>query len=274
MKIIIYTIFALTSVGCYQNNLKQISEEELIKRIVSQKMPAPEKLSFYNSYGNEISFDSVKSLESTNLYFEDFYVNSNNEIVRLVIRPKTDKDDILISKINKELDLGPRLNKVKIDCADKANILQKLHDRDQEMRMGDAKINPQIDHENLEIVVSFIEQCGIPTLKEVNEEQMMGLWAVLQHAHPRYQSKYIPLLEKSAEKGDLKWSAIALMKDRSLMSEGKPQIYGSQISNGELYNLFEPEYVDQRRAELGMEPIGIYLQNFGIKFNIEQKKKQ
>ena len=74
-------------------------------------------------------------------------------------------------------------------------------------------------------------------------------------------------------KGDIKWSVIALMKDRALMYEGKPQIYGSQVSNGELHELFEPEYVNQRRAKIGMEPIEEYLQRFELEFNIEQKIK-
>jgi len=130
-----------------------------------------------------------------------------------------------------------------------------------------------IDHENIEIVVSYLETCGMPTLAEVNEQQMAGIWVVLQHAHPEYQRKYIPLLEESARSGDIEWPAIALMKDRALMYEVKPQVYGSQVSNDTLYDLEDPEYVDQRRAAIGMEPLKDYLQYFGIDFIIEQKTK-
>lgn len=45
----------------------------------------------------------------------------------------------------------------------------------------------------------------------------------------------------------------------------KPQIYGSQIENGKLYKLENPENVNERRKETGMEPIDDYLKNF--KFN-------
>ena len=66
---------------------------------------------------------------------------------------------------------------------------------------------------------------------------------------------------------------IALMKDRALMHEGKPQIYGSQIMNGKLYPLLEPEYVNQRREEVGLGPLEEYVQRFGLEFTVPQKRK-
>ena len=263
----------LLFLSCDDDNLKKIGEEELINRIVENRMPNPEDVEIYNLSGNSITLDSLKSLERTGRYFEDFYVNKNGEVVRIVIREKTPEDELLITKINKKFNEPRDLKTVDIDCEDKINILQSVFDKDQEMRRGENSIDPEIDHENLEIIVSFIEKCGMPTLEEVNDVQMAGIWAVLQHAPAAYQKKYIPLLEASANNGDIKWSIIALMRDRELMYEGKPQIYGSQVSDGELYKLFEPAYVNQRRAKIGMEPIEEYLQRFGIDFNVEQQKK-
>lgn len=273
MKLVIQIVFILIILSCNNSNLKKIADEELINMIVKNRMPNPEDIEIYNMSGNAITLDSLKSLEITGKYFEDFYANKNGEIVRIVIRDKTSKDELLIARINKKLNEAPELKPVDIDCDDKINILQTVFDRDQEMRRGENSIDPQIDHENLEIIVSFIEKCGMPTLNEVNDIQMAGIWAVLQHAPAEYQSKYISLLEESANKGDVKWSVIALMKDKALMYEGKPQIYGSQINNGELYELFEPEYVNQRRAKIGMEPIEEYLQRFDLEFNVEQQTK-
>ena len=39
------------------------------------------------------------------------------------------------------------------------------------------------------------------------------------------------------------------MKDRILMDEGKPQIYGSQIKNGKLYKLENPETVTKEERK-------------------------
>jgi hypothetical protein len=68
------------------------------------------------------------------------------------------------------------------------------------------------------------------------------------------------------------------MEDRILMMEGKPQIYGSQISkNGEthkweLYTLEKPETVDKRRAEVGLGSLKEYVKNWNIEFNIKQSE--
>jgi len=83
--------------------------------------------------------------------------------------------------------------------------------------------------------------------------------------------KYAPMLEASAKKGDLDLSMMALTKDRILMYEGKPQIYGSQVSNGKLWDLMEPEYVNKRRREVGLDPLEDYLKIFDISFNVPQK---
>jgi len=273
MNRIILTIFILTIISCKENKLKQIEESDLINRIVNQEMPDPSTVKIVTEEGIEISSDSFLVLAETGKYFQDFYVGDKNDIVKIINREKTIDDEKLIAKINQKLNEGPEVKSVEVDCNDKVNLLQEVFDRDQGMRRGDSNIDPKIDHENLEIIVSFLEKCGMPTLTEVNDVQMAGIWGVLQHAPAKYQSRYIPLLEESARKGDLKWSVIALMKDRALMYEGKPQIYGSQVSNGELYELFEPKYVNQRREEIGMEPIEEYLKRFGIEFNIEQKTK-
>jgi hypothetical protein len=72
---------------------------------------------------------------------------------------------------------------------------------------------------------------------------------------------------ESGKNGDLSKQQYALMKDRMLMDEGKPQIYGSQIENGKLYKLENPETVNERRKEMGLEPIEDYLKYFNIQFN-------
>ena len=278
MRITFILLLIISIFGCNQDTFTQLTEEELIKAIVGNEMPPPEEMSIVDAEGNEITIDSLKILELTGIYFEDFYANSQKEIVQLVLRKKTAEDEIFLTKLNKELtkvyNAAPIVNTVEIDCDDKVNILQTAYDRDQGIRGGNSEIDHTIDHENLEIIVSFIEKCGMPTLAEVNHQQMAAILLVLQHAQPKYQSKYIPLLEKSAENGDIEWSAIALMKDRALMHNGEPQIYGSQVANGELYDLFEPEYVDQKSEGIGMEPLKDYLNRLGIEFNVEQKIKQ
>lgn len=154
---------------------------------------------------------------------------------------------------------------IEVDCLKKAEILSQVYRSDQRIRRENNLIkHAKEDHRNQELVISIIEKCGMPTLQEVNQEQMDAIWLGLQHTVSKYRIKYFPLIEKAVKNGDLSKEQYALMKDRILMDEGKPQIYGSQIENGKLYDLAEPETVNERRREMGLEPIEDYLKRFDI----------
>jgi len=157
---------------------------------------------------------------------------------------------------------------VEVDCNKKSEILSEVYKSDQKIRRENNLIKyAKEDHRNQELIISIIEKCGMPTLNEVNQEQMNAIWLGLQHTENKYRVKYFPLIEKAVKNGDLSKEQYALMKDRILMDEGKPQIFGSQIKNGKLYDLEEPETVNERRQEMGLEPIEDYLKRFDITFD-------
>jgi len=157
---------------------------------------------------------------------------------------------------------------VEVDCNQKSEILSEVYISDQKIRRENNLIKyAKEDHRNQELIISIIEKCGMPTLNEVNQEQMNAIWLGLQHTENKYRIKYFPLIEKAVKNGDLSKEQYALMKDRILMDEGKPQIFGSQIKNGKLYDLEEPETVNERRQEMGLEPIEEYLKRFDITFD-------
>jgi len=157
---------------------------------------------------------------------------------------------------------------VEVDCNKKSEILSEVYISDQKIRRENNLIkNAKEDHRNQELIISIIEKCGMPTLNEVNQEQMDAIWLGLQHTENKYRVKYFPLIEKAVKNGDLSKEQYALMKDRILMDEGKPQVFGSQIKNGKLYDLEEPETVNERRQEMGLEPIEDYLKRFDITFD-------
>ena len=157
---------------------------------------------------------------------------------------------------------------VEVDCNKKSEILSEVYISDQKIRRENKLIKyAKEDHRNQELIISIIEKCGMPTLNEVNQEQMNAIWLGLQHTENKYRIKYFPLIEKAVKNGDLSKEQYALMKDRILMDEGKPQIFGSQIKNGKLYDLEAPETVNERRQEMGLEPIEDYLKRFDITFD-------
>ncbi|WP_272151057.1 DUF6624 domain-containing protein [Tenacibaculum aiptasiae] len=157
---------------------------------------------------------------------------------------------------------------IEVDCSKKQQILSEVYESDQRIRKANDLIKyGKEDHRNQELVISIIEKCGMPTLKEVSQKQMNAIWLGLQHSNKKIRKKYFPQIEKAVENGDLSKQQYALMKDRMLMDEGKPQIYGSQIKNGKLYKLENPETVNERRKEMGMKPIESYLKYFDIQPN-------
>ena len=157
---------------------------------------------------------------------------------------------------------------IEVDCSKKRQILSEVLESDQRIRKSNEFIKyAKEDHRNQELVISIIEKCGMPRLKEVWQRQMDAIWLGLQHSTKDIRKKYFPQIEKAVKNGDLSKQQYALMKDRILMDEGKPQIYGSQIENGKLYKLENPKTINERRKEMGMEPIDDYLKYFNIKFN-------
>ncbi len=157
---------------------------------------------------------------------------------------------------------------IEVDCSKKREILSEVYESDRRIRKSNELIKyAKEDHRNQELVISIIEKCGMPTLNEVTQKHMTAIWVGLQHTNEKYRKKYFPMVEKAVENGDLSKEQYALMKDRILMEEGKPQIYGSQIKDDKLYKLENPETVNERRKEMGMGTIEEYLRNFNIQFN-------
>ena len=157
---------------------------------------------------------------------------------------------------------------IEVDCSMKHQILSEVYESDLRIQKSNELIKyAKENHRNQELVISIIEKCGMPTLKDATQKQMTAIWLGLQHTNKKIRKKYFPYIEEAVENGDLSKEQYALMKDRILMEEGKPQIYGSQIKNGKLYKLENPEAVNERRKEMGMGTIEDYLRNFNIQFN-------
>lgn len=267
-------LISCTSKTYEPEGLTKLSDTELIERAKQKKFPDIQTLIFKNEKGELLSLDSIQRIQNLDEWTTDRYVDENGDIKELILRKATAEDKKLQERIQKALEDQPAIELVDIDCTKKQEILQEVFESDQSMRTNDGSINPEIDRQNLTTVISLLEKCGMPTLNEVDNIQMSAIWAVFQHGDNANRKKYLPLLEQSAENGDLKATQIAMMKDRTLMMDGEPQVYGTQVSkNGNewvLYELSNPETVNKRRAEMGFEPLQDYLKRWDIEFNVKQ----
>ena len=124
----------------------------------------------------------------------------------------------------------------------------------------------------------IIAENGWPKKSEVKGSAAQAAFLVIQHADLELQQKYLPLLKEACEAGEADWSGYALMYDRVEMREGRPQLFGSQVTfnketgNYEPYAIKEPEYVNKRRKEVGLGPIEEYLGHWNIEWQVEQKE--
>ncbi|MDP2686599.1 MAG: DoxX family membrane protein [Aequorivita sp.] len=115
-----------------------------------------------------------------------------------------------------------------------------------------------LDSVNMVFVESYFLQNGYPGKSVVGEESSLVAWNVLQH-NPDKIPLYLPLVKKAAEAGEIPKTSAAMMEDRYLMMEGKPQIYGTQgMSYDDARGSFiwpteNAETLNQRRKEAGFE---------------------
>jgi len=129
-------------------------------------------------------------------------------------------------------------------------------------------------------VKKIIDTHGWLGKSEVGAKGNRTIWGVIQHAPLETQEKYLPLLEKSVNKGESDPSDLALLKDRVALRQGKRQIYGSQIymdsETKEMYvaPLIDPENVDKRRAEVGLGKLADYVRSWNIVWDVKKHKER
>lgn len=187
------------------------------------------------------------------------------------------------------------------------SVLQRVHDDDQDVRRNftvmlqsnnaDSILAYQERMEETDsrcraIVFPILDSVGIPD--GLTEKAREALFLVVQHSDVEHQRKYIDLFDAAAKKGLVARADVATMRDRILMYEGRPQIYGTQTftpnrtiiinsdggkriaddgedNGGEasasqptayLWPVESADVLDARRAEVGLPPMDTYIELF------------
>jgi len=123
-----------------------------------------------------------------------------------------------------------------------------------------------IDTSNTERVRAIVRQYGWPTPELVGRDGAEAALLIVQHADLPFQKEMLPLVEKAYRRGEVLGQSYALLLDRVLVGEGKPQVYGTQAKRFEEWKGQEPALepiedeanVDKRRAEVGLSPLSEY----------------
>ncbi|WP_271392993.1 BT_3928 family protein [Aequorivita sinensis] len=119
-----------------------------------------------------------------------------------------------------------------------------------------SEMQKVLDSINMIFVEKYFIEKGYPGKSVVGEESSLVAWNVLQH-NPDKIPIYLPLVKKAADAGEIPKTAAAMMEDRYLMLEGKPQVYGTQGMSYDdargsfIWPIEKPETVNERRKEAG-----------------------
>ncbi|TGE27697.1 DUF6624 domain-containing protein [Hymenobacter metallicola] len=136
----------------------------------------------------------------------------------------------------------------------------------------------RIDSLNLLRVTAIIDQYGWPGRSLVGSEGSVTAFLVVQHSNLATMQQYVPLMRAAAAQGELDYASLALVEDRILTYQNKPQLYGSQLRSNpttgkmEFFPIDDEAHVDERRARMGLGPLAEYAQSFGLDYKPGKSK--
>ncbi|MFE6975960.1 DUF6624 domain-containing protein [Streptomyces sp. NPDC057682] len=117
----------------------------------------------------------------------------------------------------------------------------------------------------------IMDAYGWPTAELVGEEAASAAWLIAQHADRQLdvQRRALRLMEEAVSVGAASPRDLAFLRDRTLVNEGRKQIYGTQIAGVKdgspvPWPCEDPECMDERRAQVGILPFAEYVAQFSV----------
>jgi hypothetical protein len=112
----------------------------------------------------------------------------------------------------------------------------------------------------------IMDTYGWPTVTLVGAEASQLAWKLAQHADRQLdvQRRALRLLERAVAGGEASPRDLAFLRDRVLVNEGREQIYGTQIAGvvdgaPVPWPCADPDRMDERRAEVGIDPFDVHV---------------
>lgn len=124
-----------------------------------------------------------------------------------------------------------------------------------------------VDAANLKELKPIIAAHGFPTPAMVGNDGVEAAFLLVQHADsdPAFQASVLPKLAALQKKGMVSGPDFALLTDRVLRAQGKPQRYGTQFAPDHdrpgtfaAEPMVDPTHIDTRRASVGLMPLADY----------------
>lgn len=141
------------------------------------------------------------------------------------------------------------------------------------MRIVDLNIN-QSDLKNLNQAKDIIRQYGWLKKSQIGQDGQNNLWLIVQHADQDvlFQQKTLSAMGKLLGTKEINMDNYAFLYDRVQCNLNYKQLFGTQVvwkQNGgasEFRPIIDEHRVDQRRKDLGLQPLQVYAQSYGFKY--------
>jgi hypothetical protein len=122
----------------------------------------------------------------------------------------------------------------------------------------------RVDDDNTRWLAALLASRGWPGRTLVGEEAAQAAWLIAQHADhdPVQQHAFLAALRAAVTQGEASEAHLAYLEDRVRVNAGQSQLYGTQftVTGGTLgpHPIEDPERLDERRAQAGLEPFADY----------------
>jgi hypothetical protein len=151
--------------------------------------------------------------------------------------------------------------------------LEKRFGRDSRQMDSLWDVMEKKDSLNLIIIKEVLGRHSWPGPDEVGERASMAVFLVIQHSDSLTQVTYLPAMRTAVQLGAARAEDLALLEDRVLTEQGKPQIYGSQVrmdsaGKASFFPILDEINVNRRRATVGLGPLEDYAHYFGINYHL------
>lgn len=138
----------------------------------------------------------------------------------------------------------------------------------------------QLVTDNYSAMQSLLKEHGWPKYSTVGTLAADApLLVINHHESDEVRKTYLPQIKRSCLEKEGSCMEFAKIQDRILVNDNLPQMYGMQFRYNaerklEPFPIKDPEYVDQRRKEIGLEPLKVYLKRkIDYDWTLAQKTK-
>lgn len=159
--------------------------------------------------------------------------------------------------------------------------LMKIYGAESELVMAQQEIYEKNHIINERKVKEILEKYGWPTKEMAGEHGNWTICNVIQHSDNKVRIHYLPMMRQAVKEKKLEPRFLVRAEDRIATERGELQIYGGQMKyypetkSFNLWPVFEPENIDTRRTEIGLDSIHIFLKNrFDFEWNLEEQIKR